>query len=331
MNNWIDRYVYAVCEKLPKKHRESIEKEIRSSVSYAINNKRLQNEDSYIMSDDDVFEVFLELGSPTKMAEKYYPNYKYLIGPDLFELYILLLFVVTFSVCFAIGITTLVSVICAQDAFHTLIVKLPMQLISAILISIGSVTLIFALIQYFNHENRFNIKAIKMKWHPKDMRVVPPIKNRLRRRETIIALCFTTLVIIIFNLFPRRIAIYTFSGDISTIMPIFDLGVLKYYMKYVNIFWFVQILVYVYHLKTRQWTIFSRVVTIIISLGTLWVILKMVSNPAILNSSLNNVLLPSNSFPITNFISMFIKGFLAIVMVSTTYEVVRHFYYMIKK
>lgn len=327
MNNWIDRYIYAVCEKLPKKQRESSEKELRSYVNDAINKqiseKRILNSDS----DEEIFKVLIELGSPVEMAEKYYPKYKYLIGPELIELYRLLVFLIVSSVCIGIVVSTFVSIICAQGSYDIIFSKLPVQLISASLIATGAITVVFALIQYFNNEHGFS----KINWHPNKLRNVPIQKNRLRRRETIIAVCFTTLAIVIFNLFPTRISIYSFNGDQARIIPLFHLNMLKQYMAYFNIFWVVQILVYAYHIKTKQWTTFSRLVTIIISLGTLWVILKMASNPAILNVGLNNVIIPSNMLPITNFAAMLFKGFLAIIMVTTAYEVVRHFYYMIRK
>ncbi|PKM50661.1 MAG: hypothetical protein CVV02_10270 [Firmicutes bacterium HGW-Firmicutes-7] len=332
MSNWIERYIYAVGEKLPKKHREGIESELRVIIGTEINNKLKKKVNASEITDEELFELLVKLGSPAEVSERYYPNHKYLVGPELFELYRLLLVIGIISVCTVLTISSFVSVICSQGVYNVILIKLPIQLIAASLITMGSITLVFALIQYFSNEHGLNINAIKRKWHPKDLKEIPGFKRRLRRRETIIALCFTTLAIIIFNLFPGRIAIYAFAENKSaTIVPIFNLTLLKEYMVYFNVFWFIQILIYGVHLKTKQWTTFSRFVTIIISLGTVGIILKMVSNPAILNVGLDHVYLPSSILPITNFVSMFIKGFLAIIMVSTTYGVVRHFYYMLKK
>lgn len=333
MKNWIDRYIYAVGEKIPKKQRKTCENDLRALIETAINEKitdRRKNNEDYQIKESDIFEVLEAFGSPDEMAKRYHSNPSYLIGPELFDLYKLVLVIVGLCVGFGIIVGNFVSILSTQTEFEKIIIRLPIQFLSATFNTIGSVTAIFALIQYFSKEpGKFFSKSTP--WQAQFLKPIPLPHSRIRRRETIVALTFTTLAIILFNFFPDRIAIYSISDQGTITVPIFNATVLKQNMLFLNIFWAFQLFVYGYHIKTREWTLLSRCITIVISVGTLLVILKMASNPLILNSALETVNLPDYMLSVKDITTMIFKGFLAIVVATTAYEVVRHTYYILKK
>lgn len=331
MKNWIDRYIYAVGEKIPKKQRKTCENELRTILNTAMNdkiNEKQKDNSTYEILESDIIEVLENFGAPEEMAKKYHTNPGYLIGPELFDLYKFILVVVGLCVCFGIIVGNFISILSTQNNYEKILLRLPIQFLSGAFNTIGSVTAIFAFIQYFTKEPG---KLIQRSWQPKLLKPIPAPHSRIRRRETIIALTFTTLAIILFNFFPDRIAIYSFTDQGALTVPIFNVIVLKQNMLFLNIFWAFQIIIYGYHIKTRQWTLFSRCITVIISLGTLFIILRMASNPMILNNALDSIDLPDHMLSIKDTTTMIFKGFLAIVVATTAYEVVRHIYYIFKK
>lgn len=91
--NLIERYVRAVKKYLPNDLKEDVAKELTTNI--------LDMLPEYY-TEEDVYKVLTELGSPKKLAEEYNPNKKYLVGPVYYDKYISVLKLV-------IGIATVVS------------------------------------------------------------------------------------------------------------------------------------------------------------------------------------------------------------------------------
>lgn len=94
----IDRYVYAVTRNLPQKQRADVERELRTLI------KNKMNEHADTESDEKSAEkVLLELGDPIILAEKYSNNKKFIIGPQNYHNYLLVLKIVLGSLLLAVS------------------------------------------------------------------------------------------------------------------------------------------------------------------------------------------------------------------------------------
>ncbi len=78
----IDRYVYEVGRQLPRKNRADIQVELQSTLVDTLE-ARVQGEPSQ----EDVVELLKEFGPPQKVAASYWPQGQYLIGPNLYPLF----------------------------------------------------------------------------------------------------------------------------------------------------------------------------------------------------------------------------------------------------
>ncbi len=79
MSSLIERYVYDVVRRLPEKDRDEVRRELTANI--------------YDMLPDDASEeeiraVLYELGKPSKLAEQYRLNPRYLISPAMYDYYI---------------------------------------------------------------------------------------------------------------------------------------------------------------------------------------------------------------------------------------------------
>lgn len=82
MENWIDRYVFAVVEHLPEKERAEVERELRSNIYDMLSDNP---------SEAEIEQVLQKMGSPAALAEEYRQNPRYLISPQVYNEYIRLL------------------------------------------------------------------------------------------------------------------------------------------------------------------------------------------------------------------------------------------------
>lgn len=337
MKDWIDRYLYAVGQKLPRLQREDIKKELKSiildTLDERIANQKLQKGEDYEATEEDVFAILESFGSPDEVAAKYKPNNRYLVGPELYELYCLLLNIVLGAVALGISIATTIDILYSQGSIIEQLYKLPMNLISAAISAVGSVTITFALIQRFGKEE--NIKGIDLNknWSPRNLEPVPVAYEVIKMSDTIAAICFTVVALIIFNKFPNIIAMYNVSEGITSVTPIFNLDVLAGYMKYMNIFWIGAVVLNIYKLKVGKWNTVLRLSEIAVDLGVLIIVLMMTGNPAILNPSIKDAVAGSDMeflMKLGGIGAVSFRIFIAAIFLFTVFEAGKHIYYSIK-
>src|SRR5659263_187062 len=91
----IERYIYAVTRHLPEKQREDIAKELRGLIEDMLSQRAEAH-----ASDTDIEAVLIELGEPSALASKYSGKPRYLIGPEIFETYIMVLKIVLIAIAF---------------------------------------------------------------------------------------------------------------------------------------------------------------------------------------------------------------------------------------
>ncbi|MDU5335226.1 HAAS signaling domain-containing protein [Enterococcus sp.] len=82
MENTIERYIAAVVLQLPENERAEVAKELRSNIYDMLSDRP---------NDAEIEKVLRSMGSPTKLAEQYRQNPRYLISPQVYDEYIRLL------------------------------------------------------------------------------------------------------------------------------------------------------------------------------------------------------------------------------------------------
>lgn len=338
MKDWIDRYLYAVGQKLPGAQREDIKKELKSLIlddlDQRVERQRSTKGEDYKETEEDVLAILESFGSPAEVAAKYKLNNRYFIGPELYELYRMLLFIVLGAVSLGISIATIVSVLAGEGTFIEFLYKLPVRLISAGISAVGSITIVFAIIQHFTPEEKIKDINPNKDWSPKELEPVPVSHEIIKLSDTIAAICFTILALVIFNGFPHIIAMYVPRGDNMMVTPIFNLGILANYMKYLNIFWLGAVLLDIYKLKAGKWSAALRFAQVVIDVGATVIILLMAGNSGILNPALGNAARETGLEPLMKLGGIgpvAFKVFIAIIILTTVFEAGKHIYYSIKK
>lgn len=320
--NWMDRYLYAVTRRLPKNMRDDIERELRSNLMDALD-ERLEGRDA---TEQDILDLLDAFGDPEKVAAEYRPENRYLIGPELIDLYWMIIKIVGAAVIFGLTISLVISILLG-DASHSG----PLSVIggfvgtiwSAAVGLVGTITIIFAVIQHTaageslgrseaanelreagkeitgmfeeaqqsRREKRKTGKpsasaAQQPAWSAKQLPEVPVPSDRVVMSDSIASLVFIGIALLVFNVYPDKIGAFFYDEAASqwVSIPLFNIMVLSVYVMFYNVVWILEALLHLRLLQKGRWGIAERMAKILLSLVGLGIFIALVQNPAVFNT-----------------------------------------------
>lgn len=323
MMTWMDRYLYAVTRRLPKAMREDIERELRSNLLDALE-ERLEGREA---TEQDVLDLLNEFGDPEKVAAEYMPEKRYLIGPELIDLYWMILKIAGIAVAIGLTIALTISVLQGEPSQKGLIEIIAGYfgtLWSAAISLVGTVTIIFAVIQLTATGQEFSrskaaeelrqvgeelkdafdgsnvtgksksktftdSKASAMSrswsWSADQLPAIPASSDRVSIPESIISLVFIGIALLIFNVYPDKIGAYFYDSAAAKWVgiPLFNVVILSAYVMFYNFVWILEALLYVRLIQKGRWGFAERMVKILVSLLGLVIFIALIQNPAVLN------------------------------------------------
>lgn len=245
----IDRYVYAVTKKLPEVQRKDVADELSSLIADTLDERVGEND----VTDQDVEEVLLEFGNPRSLAQKYRDGKKYIVGPDLHDLYMLVLKTVLISIVTIFSgiflIQVLLNPINIVDYFSSYIVSF----ITSIPISIGWITLGFGLIEYFSWGSVTRLTTSK-DWKPSQLKPIPDPNKNIKRDESISGVVFYIIGLVFLAFSNEYLGVWIFQeGEFSGVVPfineetysqfqilifiVFGFGIVKECLKFIYKKW----------------------------------------------------------------------------------------------
>lgn len=210
VNELIERYVHEVGQHLPRNGRDDIQLELSSLVHDALDERAADSDSEPTVK--MAAEVLREFGKPEAMAAQYRPE-QYLIGPQLFPVFklVLTIVLVIISVVHVAGLVFMLlrgeTAVFGQDAWSWF-----GNYFQSAALNAGIITMIFAAVERAQIVNWAEQSKVETAWDPLDL---PPVKdpNRINRFELIFGMLWTVAFIILFNFYPEWIGVTTFSGD----------------------------------------------------------------------------------------------------------------------
>ncbi len=205
--NLIDTYISEVGRQLPQKNRADIEAEIRSALQDMLDERARQA--GKPIDDEMTIDVLQAYGSPEKVAASYQPE-RYIIGPRIYPAYIKVVQIVLpiigvialLGLGFSLGRADLTTI-----NIFDLTGKALGEFIGSMISALGSITLIFAILERFVPD----LKTAEAKWDAHSLlKVTPP--DKVKPVELIVEIFFTGLAIVIFNFFPHLVNIGYYSN-----------------------------------------------------------------------------------------------------------------------
>jgi len=246
----VERYIYAVTKRLPQKQRSDIEQELRSLIEDMLSEQANGGK----VTEKDIDKVLLELGDPVLLADRYRAKRNYLIGPENYETYFLVLKIVIAAVAFGITLAmTIGFFVDPPGSIVELFVQYFSGLFGAMLQVFAWITVIFAVIEHKNVsiEDEFKTKQ----WNPADLPELPDKNLEIKPAESIFGLLFAVIAIVLFNTAEHLIGIYSFSDDgVMRIIHLFDHEGFRALLPLLNIMLALGMIKESLKLVIRKWT-----------------------------------------------------------------------------
>jgi hypothetical protein len=215
--NLIERYIYAVVRYLPARQRQDIEQELHGIIDDMLAQRVPGGEPGKA----DIEAVLLELGNPRKLADNYRGTARYLIGPAFFEIYWLVLRIVLAAVLIGTTIAFVVDAATTPPAQPWPLIGGYLENVwSSLLTAFALVTLGFAANEYFNQQYAGKVSQKLDEWKLADLPQIPTSSLVAKRSDSIAALIFTLLFLLVVNIDIDLIGFYVKTGANLEITPL---------------------------------------------------------------------------------------------------------------
>ncbi len=271
---WVDRYINAVGEQLPAKQRADIEKELRSLILDALEGRTGSSAE---VTEEDELAVLREFGRPEDVAQRYAPTPRYLIGPRLYPIYRIVLRVLIIVSMVGISLAMFGESIFSNTDGFAVLGNVVERLFDAVISAIGSVTLVFAIIERATPASAWD-KMKEKPWDPAQLTAVSSDK-RFGMADGVFSVLFTLLGLVAVNLVSYRI---WQMPDFSARYPVLDVSVFLRYLPWWNLLLGLTLVhTAVLWIKGR-WSVGARIRAIALDLGALALLAFLVSAPLLI-------------------------------------------------
>jgi hypothetical protein len=247
-------------------------------------------------TEDDVVAVLAELGHPAKMAENYTQQGRYLIGPRFYSLYQLILSIVLAAMAFGLIVSYIVSSVWSAQAMATALGNLLLSLFDGALSTIGTVTLIFALVERFVPDKA--AAAVRLRpgidqdilvgdsWDPRTLPSVPEATERVKVGEAITGIVFAVIGAVILNRFPNFLAVGFAGANGLVWVPVLNQVAVRLFLPYWDICLALTLLLNILLLRAGRRTVVLRIGEIVVSCASLIALIFMLRGPELISPSL---------------------------------------------
>lgn len=281
----LDRYIYDVGKRLPVKQREDIEKELKSLLLDALEARTGGAEPT----EADAAAVLKEFGSPEEVAARYNGE-KYVIGPRLYPTYRMVLWIVSGALALGLFISIFMGYAFSMDngaGLGSHMLQFLGSLVSSVWSAIGVVTVIFWGIERGMSRKAADQLNMSEPWDPKALPPVPKNKNVWKPADSIVAIVFIVIALILFNAMPDLIAVYSqdSSGEFTR-YPVLAAQALDAYLPLWNIGWALSLALHALVLVQGRWQLGTHLGNIALKIYDVAVVIVMMAGPALLNTGM---------------------------------------------
>ena len=275
----MERYIYAVTQKLPQQQRAEIDKELRGLIQDMLE----ERSSGGAPGPGDVEAVLLELGDPKDLADKYRGYQHYLISPKSFYPYLTVLKIVGFAVFIGMTVVFMIEAFTENNGGVQHVFAYLGTLVESCFQAFAWVTLIFAIIDRQMLSGAAKAMGDKT-WLPADLPPIPEPSKQIKPHEPIIGILFSVVFFILMISLFDRIAVHIVAdGKPYVSIPIFQYDVFRSYLPALIILIALGILQNVLKLFFGKWSIKLAVSVLFCNLASFVLSVVVFMDPALWN------------------------------------------------
>ncbi|TVY03068.1 hypothetical protein [Cohnella terricola] len=287
----IDRYVYAVTSRLPAGQRADIERELHGLIEDMREERSQGREDHATLT----VEVLTELGHPGKLAAQYRETKRYLIGPELFDRYWVVLKVVGILSLIGVTIAFGIQLILDQSSTEQLIVNFIGSLFEVGVYTVAWVTIVFAIMEYTGVKAADIGRKKKGAWHPSELPSIPDNGARIRISGSIVSMMFYIFFFVIF-VYSNLFGVFLHVGSSAyTYIPFWNQDIVHQFFPFFYGLLALFILREAIKLFIGQWTTKLALYTLAADAAIFIIYVFLLADQSIWNPSFMNDLLASGA------------------------------------
>lgn len=321
----IESYVYHIGQELPRKQRADIENEIRSSLEDMLESR--SQEEGRPVDEEMVVGALKEFGSPEKVARSYQEPH-YLIGPQLFPLFWLVIRIV-FAVLGVLALVRLGFMFSqpgiALNNLPPLLLKTIAEIFTGLFIAAGNIVLVFAILERVlpketEKDEPFDPRKLKTK----------PESERISKIETILEIVILAFALLLFNFYPQVLSIGFVHEGQWTRIPLFSQTFFSY-LPYISLLWGLGIVKNIILLRQEVHHPLTRWFAVVRSLGSIALVSMMLRGESILDRA---GLLASGWEQVENLVMVFesiATGVLVLILVLEVVDTAKELYRLLRK
>jgi hypothetical protein len=206
-----ERYIYDVGRRLPKKLRPDVERELRSLLQDALEERAA--EAGRPADEEMAVGVLQEFDPPQRMAASYGPRRRCLIGPALYPAYQLAVAIVLaiIGAIYAFGLIIGLSDLLEAGPVEAVANSLA-GLFSALTSALGSITLVFAAVERVPPAE--NLQPLGERhdatWDPRCLPKMRSEDEPISVGGLAIGIFMSAALLILFNFFPEKIGVASY-------------------------------------------------------------------------------------------------------------------------
>jgi hypothetical protein len=285
----IDRYVYAVTSKLPAGQRADIERELRGLIEDMREERSQGGEEHATLTE----EVLTELGHPANLAAQYRETKRYLIGPELFDSYWVVLKVVGILALVGVTIAFGIQLILNTAGTEQLLVNFIVSLFEVGVYAVAWVTIVFAIMEYSGLKAAQIGRKKNVAWHPSKLPSIPDTGARIRISSSIVSMMFYIFFFVIF-VYSNLFGVFLHVGTSAfTFIPFWDQDVVRQLLPFFYGLLALFILREAVKLFIGQWTAKLAIYTLAVDAAIFMIYVFLFADQSIWNPSFMNELLAS--------------------------------------
>ena len=287
--NLIDIYIQEVTRRLPKKSRDDIALELRSTIEDMLPENYAEKE---------VKEVLKNLGNPASLASEYSDRPMYLIGPRYFDTYMTLLKIVLPIVAilaFLVIIMENINTYSGEEDIVNGIINVIILIlghviwgmISAAMETFFWITLVFAILERKDSSrSKSPLTPSWTEWTPDDLKSIPLItkEKKISTGDIFGSLLWIAIFISVYFNAGHLLGVYEkVQGKIELITLTFNQEVLHSYWLIVIVALIIEIAFVFYKLILRQWTSKLAIMNTVRNIVSTLVFIIVISNDQLIN------------------------------------------------
>lgn len=212
-NDLIERYIYAVTRRMPRKTREDVSMELRGLVDDMLTERCGDSQPA----EKDIRIVLTELGSPKELYEKYdESSKKCLIGQPYYSMYLFVLKIVLICSAFGLTVSALIMQMLEPQIWYAAVGNWISMLWNGVVGAFAITTLLYA---FFYH------KGIQLD-EPFNFDNLPPVPDRsqeISKWESITGIGLCVLFAVVFLFTPEVICVI----HDGIVISLFDMEVIR--------------------------------------------------------------------------------------------------------